>query len=252
MTSLTLDTLPATQTTTLPLTAEPPLNTLSVSELAERCMKEINRYYRGETCNDRYSVELLRRAMVQGDPYAWEVLQQCLSVIVRGWMRRHPGRTAACRLESEENYIALTFARFWQATVHHQQVEFSTLAAALRYLRLCLNAVILDMLRTYARSKEVPLPEPGFAEEPYMEGDDDEESTELWRVIRQMLPTQREQRVAYLLYHCGLKPREIVRLCPQEFSEVREIYWLRRNIADRLVRHADSIRWQLGTSEARA
>ncbi len=70
-------------------------------------------------------------------------------------------------------------------------------------------------------------------------------TTEVWEILQRMLPDEREQRVAYLLYHCGLKPREIVRFCPQEFSDVREIYRLRRCIIERLLRNADQLRWQL-------
>src|SRR6266496_2450646 len=84
----------------------------------------------------------------------------------------------------------------------------------------CLESTILDMLRSYARTKEVPLPEPGFAGEPAME--DQYEGSELWEVIRTMLPSEREQRLAFYLYQCNLKPREIVRLRPQEFSNVDE------------------------------
>jgi DNA-directed RNA polymerase specialized sigma24 family protein len=122
-------------------------------------------------------------------------------------------------------------------------LEFDTLAAALRYLRACLNGAILDTLRAYSRPKEVPLPEPGEAGEPLVE--DSDEGGEVWEAIRGLLPDEREQRVAYLLYHCGLKPREIVCFCPQEFSEVREVYRLRRNIVHRLLRNAASIRWRL-------
>jgi hypothetical protein len=98
-------------------------------------------------------------------------------------------------------------------------------------------------LRSYARIKEVPLPEPGFAGEPAVE--DQEEGSELWEVIRTMLPSEREQRLAFLLYQCNLRPREIVRRCPQEFPDVNEIFRMTRNIVDRLKRSADLIRWRL-------
>ena len=75
--------------------------------------------------------------------------------------------------------------------------------------------------------------------------EDSYEAGEVWEAIRALLPDVQEQRVAYLLYHCGLKPREIVCFCPQEFSEVREVYRLRRNIVHRLTRNASSIRWRL-------
>ena len=67
----------------------------------------------------------------------------------------------------------------------------------------------------------------------------------LWEVLQTVLPNEREQRLTYLLYHCGLSPREIVRFCPQEWSDVQEIYRLRRTIMERLLRHADHLRWWL-------
>jgi len=128
--------------------------------------------------------------------------------------------------------------------VHNQQLQFTTLAAALCYLRSCLNGAILDTLRAYSRSREVVLPEPGCPDDPAVE-DNEEDGRGLWETIQDMLPNERERRVAYLLFHCNLKPREIVRLCPQEFSEVQEIYRLRRNIIDRLLRDSVHIRWKM-------
>src|SRR5205807_2616571 len=173
-------------------------------------------------------------------------LAECFDETVRGWLYSHPRREVACRLGSEETYVALAFERFWQAT-SQQQLEFETLAGALTYLRASLNGAILDTLRTYSRPREVALPEPGEAGEPQVE--DQADSNEVWKAIQDLLPNKRERRLVYLLYYCGLKPREIVRFCPQEWSDVQEIYRLRRNIFERLVRHADSIRWQLSPCE---
>ncbi len=39
--------------------------------------------------------------------------------------------------------------------------------------------------------------------------------------------------------------KEILRFCPQEWSDVQEIYRLRRNIMERLLRNADHLRWRL-------
>ena len=170
-------------------------------------------------------------------------MQCCFGEIVLGWLRRHPSKATACRLESEENYVALTFERFWQATALTQHVSFRTLAAALQYLRASLHGAVLDTLRAYSRPKEVPLPEPGEQGEPGAE--DQTDSLEVWEILQTMLSNRREQRLAYLLYHCGLKPREIVQFCPQEWSDVQEIYRLRRNLLERLVRNADQLRWRL-------
>jgi hypothetical protein len=224
-------------------TGESSLKTLRVSELTEQCLREINAYHRGDASTDDYGVELLRRAIVHGDQQAWACWQQCFAEVVRGWLRRHPSREVAAHLDSEENYVAQAFARFWQATTQGQQVEFRTLAAALRYLRASLNGAVLDTVRASFRPKEIALPEPGAPGEPCAE--DSSEGDELWEVIRSLLSDQTEQRLAYLLFHCGLKPREIVHFCPREFSAVEDIYRLRRNIVERLLRQADSIRWRL-------
>ena len=217
---------------------------LTVSVLAPQCLREIDYFQRGEPCTDTYSVELVRRAMIQGDQEARTWMQHCFGGVVRGWLRGHPSREAACRLQGEENYVAQAFERFWQASMQIQRVEFSTLAATLRYLRASLNGAIVDMLRMYTRPKEVSLPEQGAPEEPHMQ--DMTNNSETWEILQAMLPTMREQRVAYLLFHGGLKPGEIIRFCPQEWDDVREIYRLRRNIMQRLLHNADQLFWRLG------
>ena len=108
---------------------------MSLSALAAQCLREIDRYGQGEPSTDTYGVELLRRATVEDDQEAWLWVLHCFGGLVRGWLRRHPKRVAACRLESEEYYVALAFERFWQATTSKQRVEFSRLAAALQYAR---------------------------------------------------------------------------------------------------------------------
>jgi len=218
-------------------------STLSVTQLADRCLKEIDRYHRSEPYTDMYGVELMRRATILGDPEAWERMQYCFSGLVLGWLRRHPSGEIACRFENEEYYVAQTFERFWQATTLTQKVGFSTLAAALRYLRLSLNGAILDSLRTNTRSKEISLPEPGELGEPSIE--DVTFGSEVWEAIQSMLPDKREKRLAYLLFYCGLKAREVVRYLPEEWSDVHEIYRLSRIITEKLARNADQLRWRL-------
>ena len=41
---------------------------MSLPVLVANCVRELNTYCRGEPCTDRYGVELIRRATVQGDP----------------------------------------------------------------------------------------------------------------------------------------------------------------------------------------
>ena len=229
--------IPAERLSPVSLLSKPLCCEMSLPVLAADCLRELDNYRRGEPCTETYGVELFRRAIIQSDQEAWVWVQHCFGGMVRGWLGRHPKREVACRLESEENYVAQAFERFWQATTLTQRMEFSTLAAALQYLRASLHGAILDMLRAYAQPGEVSLPEPG---EPLVE--DGTANCEVWEILQMILSNPREQRLAYLLFHCGLGPREIVRFCPQEWSDVQEIYRLRRNIMERLLRNADSLR----------
>jgi len=71
----------------------------------------------------------------------------------------------------------------------------------------------------------------------------------VWEILQRVLPSEREQRLAYLLYHCNLKPREIVRFCQEEWPDVQEIYRLRLNILEQLLRNTDQLRWRFNLQE---
>ncbi|TMD02878.1 MAG: hypothetical protein E6J11_00550 [Chloroflexi bacterium] len=218
-----------------------PPRSMSLSELTSRCMSEIQKYNQREPHNDQCCLEIFRRALLQQDSRAWSVLTERFHGIVLSWVRRHPQREAVRDIDSEENFVALTFERFWRVTVRNKTLEFTSLAGALVFLRACVNSVIIDTLRS---QKEIPIPEnfERVAPEP-------DESNQRWEVIKGFIPNAREQRLAYLLYYCGLKPRQIVQLLPREFNDVHEIFRLTRNIIDRLRRNKDRLRWLLGDGE---
>lgn len=223
------------------------IQSMSVLELEKNCLQEMGRYWHGEKVSGQYGLALFYRAMGQRDAQAWEALQRCFIGLVRSWFYRHAKWELALTLDTEENYIAQAFTRLWYASMKNPDLRFATLGAALDYLRASLNAVIIDTLRIYARAKEVPLPDPGSPGEPLVE--DMTEGGEVWDIICSMITNEREKRVAYLYFFCGLKVREILQFCPQEFRDAQELYALRRNLFKRLMRNADQIRWRLGESD---
>lgn len=198
-----------------------------------------------EYTQNQEGLELFQRAISQCDDEAWSLLIERYQGLVLAWVRNHSRHELAYRYHNPEYYVALAFERFWQATTRNRSLTFTTLEAALSYLKASLNGAILDTLRSYTRP-EIPLPEPGAFTPGELASEDSPYEQELWDVIKSLLPTPRERRVAYLLFHCGLKPREIVQFCKNEFPEVREVHRLRRNIVERLLRQADTIRWRLG------
>ena len=184
------------------------------------------------------SLELLRRTMAHGDQEAWTQFQQCLEETVLTWLHEHPGREAVCRGLCEKELVVQAFERF-RFAAGQAQMAFETLAEVLVYLRASLHGVILDTLRPLSLPEDVLKPVPGQKSE--LQVEDQIDSNEIWEALQTILPGVRERRLVYLLYHCGLAPKEIVHCYPQEWSDVQEIYRLRRNIVGRLLCHADSI-----------
>ena len=88
---------------------------MKLTTLAELSTHELQKHRCKQPVDDRYCLEILRRALVEQTDEAWSVLQHCFSETVRGWIRNHPSSDVALLRDSEENYIAQTFSRFWYA-----------------------------------------------------------------------------------------------------------------------------------------
>ena len=175
-------------------------------------------------------LELLCCASTHGDLETWAAFQQCLEETVLTWLHDHPGREAACRMHSERHFVALAFERLRQAVVQ-RQVDCETFSEVLVYLRASLNGAILDALRVSSGPRGVSSSRPDAEEHLDRSG--------VWNRLQALLSSERERRLAYLLYHCGLEPVEIVRCCPEEWSDVHEVARLRRSILARLMKRPE-------------
>lgn len=221
---------------------------MSIPALVKNGEKEIQKYRNREASDDRYYVELLRRALTEHNDTAWEALYVRFADYVRMWFRRHRDHEAALLYESEQTYIDSTFQRFWQ-WASNQKLEFSTLASAIASLHLCLNSAIMDTLRAYSRPKEEPLLWAVGENGPNIATEDIYHEDDWWPIIVDILKNEREQRIIFLLYHCGLKPKAIMQQCPGEFASEQEIYHLTRNALDRLKRNGARLRWKLSDDQ---
>jgi sulfur transfer complex TusBCD TusB component (DsrH family) len=212
---------------------------LDLSTLEERCMSEIENDSFKDLTNAQFSLELLHRAASQGSQEAREAWQRCFSGILRGWLHRHPRKVEACRFDSEEHYLAQAFERFWQTMTERQQLECTALSTALIYLQASLQGVLLDTLRAHAGPRRIASLKSRNAG--VLRRKDDMNARQWWERMQQMFPDVRDLRVAYLLFHCNLSPRDIFCFAPQEFRDVQEICRLRARILERILLHSDLI-----------
>ena len=102
-----------------------PLGEMSLMMLAEYCAQEIDKYRHNEPSDERYVLEIFRRAVTLRDHEAWAILQHQFTENVRFWLARHAYREAALRHENEQDYIDHAFQRFWQA-VSDQALTFTS------------------------------------------------------------------------------------------------------------------------------
>jgi hypothetical protein len=139
------------------------------------------------------------------------------------------------RSSLEGQYIFNSESRFFeeqlrtmlnQITTNYQKLDFSQLSFAFNYLKASLAGVFLDTFREYRRPQE-------FRQGDSMVG------RELWERIQQLFTDVREQRLAFLLFHCYLSPTDILRYAPQEFRDKQEICYLRRKMLDRILLDSD-------------
>ena len=201
-----------------------------------------------ELTMDQADLEVFQRALSQRNDEAWSQLFARFQGLVLTWMQNHPQHDLASRYHAPDSSVALAFELFRRATTRNQSLTFSELPTALNYLKACLNGAILDTLRSSARP-EVPLPEPGQLHLAERASENMTSDWDLWEAVKHLLSSSREQRVAYLLFHCGLKPREIVQFCSDEFPHIEEVYRLCRTLVDRLLRHADLLSIRLGEED---
>ena len=177
-----------------------------------------------------FRLELLHRASRHGDLEAWAAFQQGLQETVLTWFHAHPASEAASRLQRESHFVAQAFEGLRQAVVQGQ-VACETLSEVLVYLRTSLNGAILETVRVSSRPRAV---REHVSAEQDLQGNP--QSLVVWSWIQARLSSEHERRLAYLLYHCGLEPAEIVRDCPQEWRDVREVARLRRIILKQLTK----------------
>ena len=170
----------------------------------------------------RQFVAMCRRAVLQRDRHARKWIQRATQKPLLEYLHNHTFYLELQHTGSDERYMMQTCERFWQR-VDERKLWLSSRSQILRYLQATLNGVILESLRSTTQQKEVLVHAETFLHEHI-----------LWSIIEDVLPDERERRVAYLLYHCGLKPVEILRTCPQEFNDVQEIHRVRCVVIEKM------------------
>src|SRR5712691_1394008 len=92
-----------------------PLQMLSINDLARCCSEETNKFLKQSVSNDRFCLELFRRAIVNRDDDAWACIYQQYSPLVLTWVNQHPTATPLLSQDGSASLVNAAFAKFAQA-----------------------------------------------------------------------------------------------------------------------------------------
>jgi DNA-directed RNA polymerase specialized sigma24 family protein len=216
----------------------PGVRRMAVAKLAGACHEETGKFLRREPARDDFGFELFRRAICERDQSAWEALFAEYRGMVRAWVRRHPAAAAAG--EDDEYWVNRAFERFFTAVGPERFGAFPSLAALLRYLKLCAHSVLLDEARAQGGAYVDSLSQHGdeAGEAPDVAGYalGQLAGEDLWAAVQGELQGEEDRLVARLCLVLGLKPREVYRRHPECYADVAEVYRVKRNLLDRLRR----------------
>ena len=216
----------------------PAVRRLPIVELIGLCHAEHAGFPAQEPSCEEYGMELMRRAVCERDQGARTAVVAQYHGLVLAWVKEHPA--AATVREDEEYWANRAFERFWQAVGPERFGAFPSLAALLRYLKMCAHGVLLDAVRRQAAlpSESLSADVDAGVEAPAMADVADGElaARELWRAIGAAAQGAAERRVAYLCLALALKPRDVYARCPDQFASVADVYRVKRNLLTRLCR----------------
>jgi RNA polymerase sigma factor (sigma-70 family) len=219
----------------------PAVEQLSVNDLARCCAEETNKFLRQSISNDRYCLELFRRAIVNRNEDAWASLYQQYAPLVLTWVNQHQSAASLLGQDGGAPLVNAAFAKFAQALTPAKMGNFDSLAAVLKYLKMCVHSVIADEVRSrqsrqYEETLEAIEQEPA-ADDPAEDVVSGLSAQSLWQVIQEELNGEDERLLIYLAYVQGMKPGEICAYHRQYFPSVEDVYRIKRNVLERLRRN---------------
>ena len=214
---------------------------LSINELARCCSEETNKFLKQSASNDRYCLELFRRAIVKRDDDAWSCIYQQYAPLVLTWVTQHQSAAPLLGQDGSGPLVNAAFAKFSQALTPAKMANFDSLAAVLKYLKMCVHSVVADEVRSrqsrqYEETLELVENEPA-SDDPADDVVSNISAQSLWQVIQEELNGEDERVLIYLAYIQGMKPGEISSQHRRLFPTVDDVYRIKRNVLERLRRN---------------
>lgn len=215
---------------------------LTVGQLLTGCQNT-----RPDNTHEPFCFELFRRAIVDKSDSCWAALYGQYQKLVGHWLLEFSKSSQLPGELSLEEMVASTFAAFWRAFTADKLQQADGLGSILTYLKSCAATTVLQIRRKAAKTLPVIAWEQLEAETQVVTSNSTNSpeqqvltavnAQQLWALVDSCCSDERERILARLSFVSDLKPVAILELHPQLFSGVEEIYTIRRNLKNRLLRN---------------
>jgi DNA-directed RNA polymerase specialized sigma24 family protein len=215
---------------------------LSIQQLVTGCQ-----HTRPDNTHEPFCFELFRRAIAHQSDQCWAALYGQYQKLVGHWLLEFSKSSQPPGNQMLEELVASTFAAFWRAFTAEKLQQAEGLGSILTYLKSCAATAVLQIRRKAARTvstvawEQLELETHSIpssrASNPEQQVLTTVHAQHLWAIVDSVCSDERERILARLSFVSDLKPVAILELHPQLFSGVEEIYTIRRNLKNRLLRN---------------
>ena len=223
------------------------LQSMPLDDLAQKCAQETIHYFKARIHDTSYCFELFRRAVTERSELAWNAIIVQYKPLVARWVNRqadkHPDFPLA--REEEQDFVDEAFIRFWHYFTSEKFHNSKGLDGILKYLKMCVNSAVLDILRKVQHVQFEQKPEDDEEDDETSHGEtgttpeDGLQNDEVWNAIKTRLKDEKERTVIYASFFLALSPRDILAEFPGVFRNIEEIYQCKANVLARLQRDSE-------------
>jgi DNA-directed RNA polymerase specialized sigma24 family protein len=207
---------------------------LTEPQLATRCQNR-----QPDASHEAFCFELFRRAISEGCAVCWQYLHSQYYALVRAWLLRYN----LSNVEMVDDLAQDTFVTFIRFFTTAKLQQATSLGSILKYLKSCAATTVLQARRKAAHEavwlewEETVLDAQRHADSAEAQAGQNLAAVEIWSAVEASCQDERERLLARLTLVAGIKPADLVKRYPQQFSDTAEVYRLKRNLVDRLRRH---------------
>lgn len=201
-----------------------------INERLDECMQNMRQYLVGEQSQVQSCFEIIQLAFSTDDEDAYQAWYKILSWRVEIAIRSH---SLSEKLDEDIDYfINQIIARFWKS-VRPKYDEFTSAPAYFAYLRMCVNAELVDHARKQKVHSSLDVVPPLL---PLSQNCTEEQ---IWEIILKTFEKPEQQLLCELIYRFEMRPREIIERYPEKWTNKKKVYYLVYEINKRLRQHPE-------------